>query len=182
VGRTIDAIARERGADTIDVFLDLACEDGLATDFTLEALNSDPDGVAELIRHPHTLIGLSDGGAHVDMLCDAGYATYLLGTWVRERQVLTLERAIARITSEPADLFGLTDRGRVAPGKAADLAIFDPATVGSDRRPVLRNDLPAGGRRMVMPARGMHYTIVNGEVLFEDQKHTGALPGVVLRG
>jgi len=180
VGRTIDAIARERGADTVDVFLDLACDDGLATDFTLEALNSDPEGVAELIRHPHTLIGLSDGGAHVDMLCDAGYATYLLGTWVRERQVLSLERAIARITSEPADLFGLSDRGRVAVGKAADFAIFDPATVGSDRRPSLRHDLPAGGRRMVMPARGMHYTIVNGEVLFEDQKHTGALPGVVL--
>jgi N-acyl-D-amino-acid deacylase len=171
VGKTIDAIARERGVDTVDAFLDLACEDGLGVDFTLEALNSDPDGVAELIRSPHTLIGLSDGGAHVDMLCDAGYCTYLLGTWVRERAALTLERAVARITSEPADLVG----------KAADLAVFDPTTVGSDRRPTMRRDLPAGGRRMVMAARGMHYTIVNGQVLFEDQKYTGALPGVVLR-
>jgi N-acyl-D-aspartate/D-glutamate deacylase len=182
VGRTIDAIARERGVDTVDAFLDLACEDGLDTDFTLEALNADPAGVEPLIQHPGTLIGLSDGGAHVDMLCDAGYCTYLLGTWVRERQALTLERAVQRITSEPADLFGLADRGRLAPGKAADFAIFDATTVGSEKRPVMRNDLPAGGRRMVMPARGVHYTIVNGSVLFEDQQHTGALPGTVLRG
>jgi N-acyl-D-aspartate/D-glutamate deacylase len=100
---------------------------------------------------------------------------------VRERQALTLERAVQRITSEPADLFGLHQRGRIAVGKAADFAVFDLASVGSDKRPVMWNDLPAGGRRMVMPARGMHYTIVNGEVLFEDQKHTGALPGQVLR-
>ncbi len=181
VGKSVAAIARERGVDTVDAFLDLAIEDGLATDFAIDAFNSDPEGVAELIRNPHTLIGLSDGGAHVDMLCDAGYCSYLLGTWVRERKALSLERAIARITSEPAELFGLADRGRIAVGMAADFAIFDPATVGSDKRPVLRRDLPAGGRRMVMPARGLHFTIVNGEVLFEDQQHSGALPGVVLR-
>ena len=182
VGQTLDEVAKARGVDTVDAFLDLACEDGLETDFTLEALNSDPTGVEPLIRDPHTLIGLSDGGAHVDMLCDAGYCTYLLGTWVRERQALTLERAVQRITSEPADLFGLSDRGRIAPGKAADFAIFDATTVASGKRPVMRRDFPAGGRRMVMPAQGVHYTIVNGVVLFADQEHSGALPGVVLRG
>jgi N-acyl-D-aspartate/D-glutamate deacylase len=182
VGKKVAAIARERGADVVDTFFDICCEDQLELAFSFEALNSDPKGVEELICDPRTLIGLSDGGAHVDMLCDAGYCTWLLGTWVRERQAMTLERAVARITSEPADLFGLADRGRIAVGKAADFAVFDPTTVGSERRPVTRRDLPAGGRRMVMPAQGVHYTIVNGEILFEDQKHTGALPGRVLRG
>ncbi len=181
VGKSVEEIARERGADPIDTFFDICLEDNLALDFTIEALNTDEEGVRELIEHPQTLIGLSDGGAHVDVLCDAGYCTYLLGTWVRERQALGLERAVERITSEPAELWGIKGRGRVAVGHAADFAVFDPETVGSDRRPEMRHDLPAGGRRMVMPARGMQYTIVNGEVLFDDQKHTGALPGQVLR-
>ena len=86
------------------------------------------------------LIALGDAGAHVDMLCDAGYPTYLLGTWVRERQIMTLEQAVARLTSQPADLFGIKDRGRLKQGYAADIAIFDPATVGSiePRRAPLR--------------------------------------------
>jgi N-acyl-D-aspartate/D-glutamate deacylase len=181
VGKSVDTIARERGADPVDTFFDICIEDDLAIDFTLEAMNSNEDGLRELIRNPQTLIGLSDGGAHVDMLCDAGYCTYLLGHWVRDVQALTLERAVQRISSEPADLFGLAGRGRIAVGQAADFAVFDYETVGSDKRPEMRNDLPGGGRRMVMPARGMQYTIVNGEVLFDDQKHTGALPGQVLR-
>ncbi len=181
VGKSVDTIARERGADPVDTFFDICIEDDLAIDFTLEAMNSNEEGLRELIRNPQTLIGLSDGGAHVDMLCDAGYCTYLLGHWVRDVQALTLERAVQRISSEPADLFGLAGRGRIAVGQAADFAVFDYETVGSDKRPEMRNDLPGGGRRMVMPARGMQYTIVNGEVLFDDQKHTGALPGQVLR-
>jgi N-acyl-D-aspartate/D-glutamate deacylase len=182
VGRSIDAIARERGADTVDAFLDIALEDRLETAFSIDAFNTDVDGVAELLQHPSTLIGLSDGGAHVDALCDAGYASYLLGTWVRERKALSLERAVERMTSEPADFFGLADRGRIEVGKAADFAIFDPASVGSDKHPEIRHDLPGGGMRMVMRARGLHFTIVNGDVLFENQEHSGALPGVVLRG
>jgi N-acyl-D-aspartate/D-glutamate deacylase len=147
----------------------------------MEALNTNEDALEYLVTHDQTLIGLSDGGAHVDQLCDAGYCTYLLGHWVREKQALSLEHAVRRITSEPADFFGLHDRGRIGLGKAADFAIFDPETVGSDRRAEMRHDLPGGGRRMVMQARGMQYTIVNGEILFEEQKHTGALPGQVLR-
>ena len=81
------------------------------------------------------LLGLGDGGAHLDMLCDSGYPTYVLGTWVRERKVLTLEEAVRRMTSDPADFFGIRDRGRIAPGLAADLVIFDPATVGSGGAP-----------------------------------------------
>jgi N-acyl-D-amino-acid deacylase len=137
--------------------------------------------MAELLGDPRTLVGLSDGGAHVDSHCEAGYATYLLGTWVRERQTLTLEQGVKRITSEPAQFFGLWDRGRLAPGMAADITVFDPATISSAKRQEMRADLPGGGQRLVMPARGVEYTIVNGEILYEHQQHSGALPGKVLR-
>jgi N-acyl-D-amino-acid deacylase len=181
LGSNVEAIARERGADPIDTFLDLALEDGLAMQFTYELFNSDESRIPELIKDPRTIIGLSDGGAHVDMFCDAGYCTYLLGTWVRDRAVMSLEHAVKRITTEPAALFGITRRGRIAPGLAADFAVFDLATVGSDKRGEMRNDLPGGGRRLVMPARGVEYTIVNGTVLFEGGRDTGARPGQVLR-
>jgi N-acyl-D-aspartate/D-glutamate deacylase len=128
------------------------------------------------------MIGLSDGGAHVDMLCDAGYCTELLGTAVREKQLMSLEHAVKRLTSEPAAFFGIRDRGRLAVGAAADIAIFDFNTVGSSaEHPESRRDLPGGGRRLVVPAHGVNYTIVNGEILYENQRHTGALPGQVLR-
>lgn len=106
--------------------------------------------------------------------------TFLLGTWVRDKQVMTLERAVQRLTAEPADFFGLQDRGRLAQGMAADLVLFDYDTVGSGKRPEMRYDLPGGGRRLVMPAQGVHSTIVNGVVLYEDGRHTGALPGQVV--
>jgi N-acyl-D-aspartate/D-glutamate deacylase len=115
------------------------------------------------------------------MLCDAGYPTFLLGTWVRERQIMPLERAVQRITSEPADLFGIKGRGRLKVGEAADVAIFDPATVGSSNRGERRFDLPGGGKRMVMPARGIECTIVNGAITYADGQLTGAAAGVVLR-
>jgi len=93
---------------------------------------------------------------------------------------MSLERAIQRITTEPANLFGITQRGRIAPGLAADFAIFDLATVGSDKTGEMRYDLPGGGRRLVVPSRGMEYTIVNGEILFENGKDTGSRNGQVL--
>ena len=130
---------------------------------------------------PRTMIGISDGGAHVDMLCNAGYPTYLLGRYVREKHAITLEHAIRRITSEPASFFGITDRGLLQPGMAADIAVFDPATIGSPERPEIRHDLPGGGRRLVTQAEGIKYTIVNGHILYEEQRHSGELPGRVLR-
>ncbi len=181
VGKNVAAVARERGQDALDTFLDLAIEDGLQMQFTYELFNSDESRIPELIKDPRTMIGLSDGGAHVDMFCDAGYCTYLLGTWVRDREVMTLEHAVKRITTEPADLFGIKQRGRIAKGAAADFAIFDLTTVGSEKRGVMTNDLPGGGRRLVMPARGVEHTIVNGTFLFEHGKDTGARPGQVLR-
>ncbi len=111
------------------------------------------EGIQRLIADPRTMIGLSDGGAHVNMLCDAGYCTYLLGTWVRERQALTLENAIKRITSEPADFFGIKDRGRLKVGLPADVAIFDERKVGSAKRARMQNDL-AGRRPPASDASG----------------------------
>jgi N-acyl-D-amino-acid deacylase len=180
-GRSVADIAKERGKDGVDTFLDLALEDDLQIQFTMALFNANEDRIPELISDPRTLVGLSDGGAHVDMLCDAGYATYMLGTWVRERSAMTLERAVQRITSEPADYFGIKGRGRLTPGLAADVVVFDYNTVGSARRGEMRSDLPGGGRRLVMPARGIEYTVVNGEVLYEHGKASGAMPGQVLR-
>jgi N-acyl-D-amino-acid deacylase len=180
-GKTVAEIAQARGKDGLDTFLDLGLEDDLKIEYTIVLFNANDDLIPELITDPRTLIGLSDGGAHVDMLCDAGYCTYLLGTWVREKEVMSLEYAVQRLTSEPADFFGLRNRGRLAVGTAADIVVFDYNTVGSGRRPEMRYDLPGNGRRLVMPAHGIQSTIVNGAVLYDQQKHTGALPGQVLR-
>ncbi len=180
-GRSVADIAKERGTDGVDAFLDLTLEDDLEIEFVLAQFNVDIGRVKENLVDPSVLIALGDGGAHVDMLCDAGYPTYLLGTWVRERQIMTLEQAIARLTAQPADLFGITGRGRLIAGQAADIAIFDPATIGSASRGERRFDLPGGAKRMVMPSRGVQYTIVNGAVVYADGRVTGATPGNVLR-
>ena len=181
LGRSVADIARERGRDDVDTFLDLVLEDNLGMQFTYELFNSDESRTPDLICDPRTMIGFSDGGAHVDMFCDAGYATYLLGTWVRDKQALTLEHAVKRMTTEPAAFFGITERGRIAPGMAADFAIFDLSRVGSKKRGEMAHDLPGGGRRLVVPATGIEYTIVNGSVLFEHGKDSGARVGQVLR-
>jgi N-acyl-D-aspartate/D-glutamate deacylase len=181
IWKTVADVAAQRRKDALDTFLDLAIEDNLNIQFTMEIFNANEERIPELITDSRTMIGLSDGGAHVDMLCDAGYCTYLLGTWVRDKGALSLEHAVKRITSEPAAFFGLTDRGRLAVGMAADVTIFDYNTIGSGKRPEMRQDLPGGGRRLVSIAQGVQYTIVNGTVLYEGQKHTGALPGQVLR-
>jgi N-acyl-D-amino-acid deacylase len=180
-GLSVAEIARAQGKDGVDAFLDLTLADDLELEFTMTSYNTRVDRMTELLNNPSILIGLGDGGAHVDMLCDAGYPTYLLGTWVRERGVMTLEEAVRRLTSDPADLFGIHDRGRLLPGLAADLAIFDPASVGSSNRGERRHDLPGGGKRMVMPSRGIRYTVVNGAVTYADGALTGAAAGQVLR-
>jgi N-acyl-D-aspartate/D-glutamate deacylase len=178
---TIREIACERGDDPLDVFFDLAIEDDLELTYMMPLLDINEERVARKFSDARTLIGISDGGAHVDMLCNAGYPTYLLGNFVRGRQALTLEHAVKRITSEPARFFGIPGRGIIAPGKAADLTIFDFDRIGSPERPEVRHDFPGGGRRLVTRAEGIEYTIVNGTVLYQAGQHTGALPGRVLR-
>ena len=181
--RNLADIARERGkaGAEFDVMVELSLEDNLEMWFSRPAFNINAERVGKLINDPRTLIGLSDGGAHVNMLCDAGYCTFLLGTWVRERGAITLEYAVKRITSEPADFFGIKDRGRLVAGAAADITIFDYDTVGSPQRGEMRADLPGGGKRLVMPAHGVIHTLVNGTPIYEDSKYTGATPGEVIR-
>jgi len=180
-GRSVADIAKDQGKDGVDTFLDLTLQDDLEVEFTMASFNTRVDRMAEILNDKSVLVALGDGGAHVDMLCDAGYPTYLLGTWVRERQALTLEEGVRRLTSDPAEVFGVRDRGRLAPGLAADLAIFDATRVGSTNRGERRFDLPGGGKRMVMPSRGVEYTVVNGAITWADGKLTGAAAGEVLR-
>ena len=183
--RNVAVVAAERGVHPVDLVLDLALATDLQARFRIAVMNNDENAVAELLAHPSVVLGLSDAGAHASQLCDAPFATYLLGHWVREKRVLTLEQAINMLTARGAALFGLRDRGRLAPGLAADITIFDPTTVGcSDLRRV--RDLPAGADRLVSEAIGVRAVVVNGVVVREDGHDaldpTGPLPGHVLRG
>jgi N-acyl-D-amino-acid deacylase len=179
-GRTVGAIAAEQGRRPVDVFFDLAIQDGLATQFQAAAANYDIEGLERLIKDDRVLIGLSDGGAHNDMLCDAGYATAVLDIWVRQRKALTLEKAVRKMTAVPAQLMGMRDRGVLEIGKVADIALFDPSTVKS-RTPRFVNDLPGGARRLVADAEGVAATIVAGRVVVSNGEYTGERPGRVLR-
>jgi len=180
LGKSIAELSTAQGKDPLDTFFDAALADDLGTEFAMAVLNFEPALLQEVVTDPRVLIGLSDGGAHVDMLCNTGYPTYLLGTWVREREVMSWERAVQRLTAEPVQLFGLHDRGVIAQGKAADLVIFDPHTVAAGDKEMLY-DLPDGEGRFVQQAQGIHWVVVNGAVLFTEGQHSGALPGQVLR-
>jgi N-acyl-D-aspartate/D-glutamate deacylase len=180
-GQSVAEIGRAQGKDGVDAFLDVTLADDLRAEFAMASFNTRVDRMNEILNNRSVLLGLGDGGAHVDMLCDSGYPTYVLGTWVRDKEVLTLEEGVRRMTSDPADFFGIRDRGRLQPGLAADVAVFDPAAVGSSNRGERRYDLPGGGKRMVMPSRGVECTIVNGEVVYTDGKLTEATAGQVLR-
>jgi N-acyl-D-aspartate/D-glutamate deacylase len=180
-GRTVAELAASRGVDGVDALLDLTLEDDLENEFTVQSWNTRADRMAELLNDRSVLLGLGDGGAHLDMLCDSNYPTYVLGTWVREKKVLSLEEAVRRMTSDPAEFFGMRDRGRIAPGMAADLVVFDPATVGSAGRPERAHDLPGGAKRIVVRSRGIDMTFVNGELTWRDGALTGAAAGQVLR-
>ena len=179
-GRSIAAIAQERGEDALDVFLDLAVEEDLGTVFSLGEINMDTEAVAQILGSPYAVVGLSDGGAHVQFHSNVSNPTRLLGYWVREKKIMSLEQAVRRLTFDSASAFGIYDRGLLQPGMVADLVVFDPDTV----RPVAEDvvhDFPNNGWRMRELAEGIHYTVVNGEVLMEKGTHTGAYPGRVLR-
>jgi N-acyl-D-amino-acid deacylase len=180
-GLSIAEIGRAQGKDGVDTLLDLTLADDLDIEFTMSSYNTRVDRMTELLNNESVLIGLGDGGAHLDMLCDSGYPTFLLGTWVRERGVLSMEEAVRRLTSDPADMFGIKGRGRLEAGVAADVTIFDPATVGSKNRGERRYDLPGGGKRMVMPSKGVEHTFVNGELTYTNGGLTDAHAGQLLR-
>jgi N-acyl-D-amino-acid deacylase len=179
-GRTVQEIADAEGTRALDAFLDIGIADNLHTRFQIEAFNYDQAGVERLVTEDRFMVGLSDGGAHVDLLCDVGYATALLEIWVRQRQVLSLENAVRKLTSVPAALFGIPDRGVLAEGKVADLVLFDPDCVAS-KQPEFATDFPLGGRRLIARAEGIEATFVAGRQLYDNGVHTGELPGRVLR-
>jgi N-acyl-D-aspartate/D-glutamate deacylase len=182
--RTVAEVAAERGVDPTDLALDLGLATNLDARFRMAVFNHDEDEVAELLAEPDAVLGLSDAGAHASQLCDACFSTYLLSRWVREKQAIALPEAIRMLTSRPAEVFGITDRGRLAPGLAADVVVFDPATVGASK---LRrvHDLPAGADRLVSDASGIEAVIVNGTVIRRGGRDAvapdGALPGALLR-
>jgi N-acyl-D-aspartate/D-glutamate deacylase len=161
VGRNVAELARAQGKDPFDWFLDFGLDGELDAMVDCKLFNTDEDAVRELIRHPHAQVTLSDAGAHLSFLCDAGFGLHLFGHWARERGDLSLEQAVQSVTSRPADLYRMKDRGRLAPGAWADLVLFDPATVG--RGPKRRvSDLPGGAIRVDTPATGLHGVWVNG--------------------
>jgi N-acyl-D-aspartate/D-glutamate deacylase len=179
-GKTIGQLAQEQGKGIIDAFLDLVVEENLDTVFMQAENNVDNEAMAKILTHPNAIVGLSDGGAHVQFHGGYGYCTRLLSEWVREKKVMTLEHAVRRLTFDSASALGLYDRGLLRPGMAADIVIFDADTV----RPLpesIVHDFPANGWRFKEPAAGIIATIVNGEVLLENGEHTGALPGKVAR-
>src|SRR6202035_3205847 len=179
-GKTIGQIAKEQNKRVIDAFLDLVVEENLDTGFMQSENNVDDEAMAKILTYPNAIVGLSYGGAHVQFHGGYGYSTRLLSEWVREKQLMTLEHAVRRLTFDSASALGLFDRGLIRPGMAADIVIFDRDTVRPLPETVV-HDFPAGGWRMKEPAAGIMATIVNGQVLMENGKHTGALPGRVLR-
>ncbi len=179
-GKSVAEIAQEQNRDVLDAFLELALEENLETEFERREVNSDEAAMKALLTSPYTVIGQSDGGAHVVFRTDYSYSTYLLSHWVREKQIMSLEDAIRKLTFIPASLFGLYDRGLVRPGMAADMMIFDPVTI-APLEPGEAHDLPGGAKRRKQLATGIEYTVVNGQVLIEKGEHTGAYPGKVAR-
>jgi N-acyl-D-aspartate/D-glutamate deacylase len=182
-GRSVGEVAAARGGEPFDTLLDVVIADELRTGLTPRPFGDDAADWrvrAEVWRNPDAVIGGSDAGAHLDMMCGAIYTTSLLGRGVREHEVVTLEEAVRLLTDVPARLYGLKERGRITPGWHADMVMFDPATV--DHGPEhTRYDLPAGAPRLVADARGIANVWVGGVEVCRDGQATGDMPGTVLR-
>ena len=181
VGKTVEEVGQMRGQNPVDALIDLSLEEDLGTVFWNANSGGDPAAMAEILKSPYVLIGTSDAGAHVQFGAEFGYCTTLLGLWVRERGLLTLEHAIHKLTFHIASIYGLEGRGLVRPGYAADLVIFDPKTVRACE-PEWADDYPGGAKRFAQRSEGIHTTIVNGRSIYEDGRLTGDLPGEVMRG
>ena len=177
---TVAQLAAERHVHPVDVVFDLARRTDFKQLFTQPLTPLQPDDLLAIMRHPHTVMTFSDSGAHVSQISDASIQTYLLSYWVRMREAFTLAEAIRMITAVPAAAWGLTDRGRIAPGLRADLNVFDPERV-APALPELVHDLPAGAPRLRQGATGFLATVVNGAVTFRAGAHTGALAGRLIR-
>jgi N-acyl-D-amino-acid deacylase len=182
--RNLAEIAAERGVDATDLALDMALATDLQARFRLSVLNINEEEIGELLNDPNTVLGLSDAGAHASQLCDACFSTHLLGYWVREKGVMSLEQGVRTLTSRPAEVFGVKDRGTLAVGVPADVVVFDADTVSA--APLERvYDQPGGADRLRADAIGIEAVIVNGTLLRQDNQDmvdpAGDLPGKLLR-
>jgi N-acyl-D-aspartate/D-glutamate deacylase len=180
-GRTIADIAKEQGKHPVDTLLDLSVEEDLKTEFAMQGLiNNNEEAVAEIIKHPLTLLGASDGGAHTKFLTLGRYPTHFLTHWVRDKQIMSLEEAHWRLSTMVAWAIGIRDRGWLREGMPADIVVYDLEKLRVKEMETL-HDLPDGDWRRVQKADGYHFVIVNGQVTFEDNVCSQALPGKLLR-
>jgi N-acyl-D-aspartate/D-glutamate deacylase len=182
-GQTLADAARDRGVDVLDRMLDLVIDEGLEVGFWPPSPGDDDaswrrrGGIWGL---PDVIVGGGDAGAHLDAIDSFNYPAVLVGPIVRDRGLVSLEEAVRLLTSVPADLFGLRDRGVLRAGAFADVVVFDPDRIGPGPLE-LRSDLPAGARRLYAEATGLHHVAVNGSLVVEDGELTHARPGRVLR-
>jgi N-acyl-D-aspartate/D-glutamate deacylase len=181
-GRTIGEIAAERGTDPFDTLVDIVIADGLRTGLRPPIPESEADWElrAKVWQDPRTVVGGSDAGAHLDMMCGAVYSTSMLGEGVRKRGLLSWEAAIRELTDVPARLYGLRDRGQIGVGWWADLVLLDPDRIGFGRE-YTRDDLPTGAARLYADAEGIEHVLVNGVEIVSSGEFTEATPGTVLR-
>ena len=183
-GRTLGDVAKERGGDPFDLLFDLSLDEGLRTSFMPQTAGQTDDESwamrGRAWKDPRTIIGASDAGAHLDTIDTFAFTTQLLGRGVREKQLIGLEEAVHQITDVPARLYGMTGRGRLAPGWHADLVVFDPARIAKGPT-YTRFDLPAGAGRLYADAEGIDHVIVGGHEIVRGTELTGARPGHVLR-
>lgn len=181
-GKSVEQMAQEQGKSIMEAFLDVSLDEDLQTQFKCVDRNVDVESQRQILGSPYTVIGTTDGGARPHSMDRHEYSTNLLGYWVREKQVMSLEEAVYRLAGKTALMHDLHDRGFIALGKAADITIFDPDTIASKPREPEAEPLNSALFRVKREAVGIDYVIVNGEVLLEGGEHTGALPGQVLRG
>lgn len=177
---SLAAHAARQGISTPAAFIDLSLADDGLTLFNYPFLNPEMSAVEEMLTHPNVVLGLGDSGAHCGQIMDASLPTYFLTYWVRERERFSLEQAVHMLTMEPANLYGLDSRGRLAPGMQADVNVIDYDALNL-HTPRFVHDFPAGGGRYTQRAEGYRHTIVNGQPFMQDGEHTGAMAGEVLR-
>ena len=179
-GRTLEDIAAERGVHAVDAMLDVACEEGLATEFAVVgARNGDAEAVGAMLSSPHAVAGISDAGAHINFMSGAIYSTSFL-RWASDTGLMSLEEAVRRMTFLPASVYGIRDRGLLREGLTADVVIFDEDEVAPLEAERL-HDIPGGGSRLANHAAGVRNVIVGGETLVDGGADTGARPGRLLR-
>ena len=185
IGRRLTDVADEQGVRPLDVLLDTAVADNLNTRISCIIANDDPEGVAMLLQQDGCTLGLSDAGAHVGQLCDAPQATDFLGNWVRDRELMPMEKAVRKLSAVQADLFNLVDRGYLREGAFADVVVFDPDTVAPGPLRRIR-DFPANAERLTADASvGITHVLVNGTPIRSDgemdRNGVDAHPGDILR-